>query len=114
MRRYLATLHKRSDSHKKNFALLVSGGFTLAIFAVWLFVNYGSLGSPQVAEDTAGVTQLAAVHEVGPFQSLADSLSSSWSDFVGSVKNLTEAVHAPDVKQGYDQMKSETFDTYGR
>lgn len=41
MRHYLATLHKRPDHHKKRFALVVSGSFTLLIFAIWILVNFG-------------------------------------------------------------------------
>ena len=41
MKKYLSTIHERSDSHKKNFALAVAGGFTLVIFAIWALANFG-------------------------------------------------------------------------
>ena len=73
MRQYLSTLHTRSDSHKKNFALLVSGGFTLSMFAIWTFVNFG-----QTVVEEQPVPTLASTQEVGPFESLLSSVSSAW------------------------------------
>ncbi|MBX4206591.1 hypothetical protein KW784_02275 [Candidatus Parcubacteria bacterium] len=110
MRRYLATLHKRSDSHKKNFALLASGGVTLSIFAIWLFVNYGQ--APVVAEADAAPS-LAAVHEVGPLQSLGESLSSSWDALTESFKGLTGALKTgADLEKGYEEMKAKSLNQY--
>ena len=112
MRRYLATLHKRSDTHKKNFALAVSGGFTLLIFGVWLFVNYSSTGSEQVAEQAS--QKLAAAHEASPIESLVASLSTAWDELTKSFKELTGVLGGVDLESGYREMKDKTLNTYGR
>jgi len=110
MRRYLATLHKRPDHHKKNFALAVSGGVTLSMFAIWLFVNFGQTASPQLAQANAH----QAVHEMGPLESLGASLGSSWGALKESFGSLTESFGGVDVKGGYEELKTKTLDQYGR
>jgi hypothetical protein len=42
MKKYLSTIHQKSDSHKRRFAFLVSASFTLFIFGIWSFLNYGA------------------------------------------------------------------------
>jgi hypothetical protein len=42
MHRYFETLHEKSDTHKKRFALVVAGSISLFIFTIWSFVNFGS------------------------------------------------------------------------
>jgi len=49
MRKYLSTIHHRSPSHKKLFAFIVSGSFTLIIFGVWSLVTFGR-NSQTIAE----------------------------------------------------------------
>ena len=58
MRQYLATLHQKPDHHKKRFALLVSGSFTLLIFGIWFLVRTG--GESVVAENSKEVTPLGS------------------------------------------------------
>lgn len=95
MRRYLATLHTRSDDHKKRFALATSGGFTLLIFAIWMTVNYG--GEPVVAD-----ARQAEVKEVSPLESFSSSVGTAWEGLKQSFGGLSE---------GFGDVN---FDTYGR
>ncbi len=111
MRRYLSTLHKRSDAHKKNFALLASGGFTLAIFTVWLFVNYGDSGTVVVDNNAAALRRNAPAKEVGPLESVGNSLGAAWEGLTESFGGLSGSVN---FESGYDEMKDKTLDTYGR
>lgn len=67
MKKYLATLHTKPDRHKKRFALLVSGGITLAIFTIWCLVTFNT--PVVVAEDSQA--------EVGPLESLREGMASS-------------------------------------
>lgn len=114
MKKYLATLHQRSESHRKNFALAVSGGFSLFILAIWLLVNYG--GVPQSGnlsnQDTTPV--LGRVEEVSPLKSLGLSLSAS----VGSVKEIwnhfKNETTGLNLEAGYDEMKQNALDSYVR
>jgi len=89
MRQYLATLHQRPDHHKKRFALLVSGSFTLLIFGIWFLVRTG--GESVVAKDSKEVT---------PFGSFQASVGAALKVLKGNVG---------DVEQGL-----ETVQKYGR
>ena len=71
MRQYLATLHKKSPSHKKRFALMVSGGFTLFVFSLWF-----------VAQNTPEV--ISTPKEITPIQSLTATV-------VGSLDKIAES-----------------------
>ena len=113
MRRYLNTLHKRSDRHKQNFALLVSGGVTLMIFGGWYFVNYGSPSSPQVVQENS-VRELPAQNEVGPFESLTASIGEAWEGIQENISGLFENIGSVDLDEGYEEMKVRTLDTYVR
>lgn len=68
MRKYLASLPDRSESHKKTFALLVSGGFTVFIFAIWALVNIGAPSESTLAADTPNP-------EPSPLASMSDGLA---------------------------------------
>ncbi|MEK7147858.1 MAG: hypothetical protein AAB758_01015, partial [Patescibacteria group bacterium] len=84
MRRYLATLHKRSDEHKKRFALLVSGGISLFIFAIWSMATFGPTGS--IAESN---TEPQRAHEeVGPIESIRVNLASSLESLKNNIQEL--------------------------
>jgi len=109
MRQYLSTLHTRSDQHKKNFALLVSGGFTLSMFAIWTFVNFGQ---PVVKEDT--LPTLASTQEVGPFESLLSSVGSAWDSLTSGFGELKDSLSGIDVESGYIELKTKSLDIYGR
>ncbi|MEK7175863.1 MAG: hypothetical protein AAB695_00620 [Patescibacteria group bacterium] len=68
MRKYLATLHKRPPHHKKRFALLTSGAFTLLIFAIWVLVNFGQgEATPAAAEKSLEV--------VSPLESIKNNFN---------------------------------------
>ncbi len=105
MRKYLATLHKRSDTHKKHFALGVSSSTTLLIFGIWFAANFG-------APDVPVVTQQANVHEAGPLESLGSSLGSAWEALTGSFGGLSDTLGEVDVQGGYEELKVETLQKY--
>lgn len=80
MRKYLGTLHIKSDNHKKRFALLVSSAFTLLIFGIWSLTTFG--GSYK--------TVLVEKEEVGPLQSLSTNLAASFEVFRNNFKELKD------------------------
>ncbi len=123
MRKYLSTIHQRSDTHKKNFAFAVSGGTTLMIFAIWTMVNFGNGGvmaqgnqqpttnNPQLATNNS---QLVA--EVSPLQSIGASVSSTFDAIGrawGEMKNSFGGVSDFDLNASYEEMKGKTINTYG-
>lgn len=82
MKKYLSEIHTKSPQHKKRFAFLVSGTFTLVIFTIWSMVNFG--GEPQIAKDTTGPVNLAATIQSTPLENIFDGIKDSW----GSIINL--------------------------
>jgi hypothetical protein len=112
MRKYLSTIHTRSDKHKKNFALAVSSGVTLTIFALWTFINFGNGGVVAQQEVETRVSK----NEVSPLESMGASLGSSWAairetwgEFTGSFGEVEV-----DVDSAYEEMKTRTINTYGQ
>lgn len=81
MNSYIKSLPNKSRRHKKHFALAVSAGVTLLIFAIWLLVKFHD--NTPVVEDTAGAVNLASVSESAP---------STVSDILGGIKASWEAL----------------------
>ena len=92
MRKYLATIHQRSPAHKKRFALLVSGGTTLIIFALWALVVFGGQ-SIQTSDNSNAVTVATA-------PVVNSNTPSPFDDVKGGVANVFEA-----LKNQFDQVK---------
>ncbi len=111
MRKYLSTLHKRSDKHKSNFALLVSGGFTLVMFGLWFTLNHSE---PEVVVHEGSVRELAATNEVGPLDSLSASTGDAWQNIRENLSGMFDGFGSVDLEEGYEEMKTNTLNTYGR
>jgi len=80
MKTYIKTLKEKPHHHRKRFALLVSGVFTLVIFAGWSMVMFNGPQSVSLAQEE---TQ----YESGPFSSLGSTLAAS---FVSIRNNIGE------------------------
>lgn len=111
MRQYLATLHKRSHHHKKRFALLASGSFTLLVFGIWALVNFGS--TPLTTSGTEASAN-RAIEEASPFGSLWRGLGASFSALRGNVDELKRGLEVVDFESGYQEMKTNSLDVYGQ
>jgi len=111
MRQYLATLHKRPHHHKRRFALLASGGFTLLVFGIWALVNFGS-----TSLTTSGTEASAnkAVEEASPLGSLYRGLGASFEALRGSVSELKSGLEVVDFESGYEEMKNNSLNVYDR
>lgn len=106
MRKYLATIHQKSPHHKRRFALLTSGGFTLIIFAFWAAFNLGpSAGSGQ----TASVNM--ATPEANPFGTFIRGFGSLFKDGKDELKEGFEMV---DLGSGYTDLRDNTLNSYGQ
>lgn len=81
MKKYLKDLPNKSPEHKKRFALLASGSFTVVMFAIWAVVKFG--GAPDVVVENTGPVNLAAVataeSEIAPFESLYRGMRDTWN-----------------------------------
>ncbi|OHA89880.1 MAG: hypothetical protein A2832_01945 [Candidatus Zambryskibacteria bacterium RIFCSPHIGHO2_01_FULL_44_22b] len=93
MRKYLATIHTRSHHHKKRFALLVSGGFTLLIFGIWSMATF-----PPQADTT--LSDGEQVREFSPLESLKASVSTALRVLRSDVGNLEKGL---EVVNTYDR-----------
>ncbi len=80
MKRYLATLHTKSDHHKRRFALLASGSVTLLIFGIWSLATFGMNGAVVAKTE----------QEVSPFQSLQMNLAASFEVLGNNFKELKD------------------------
>ena len=102
MRQYIATLHQRSDRHKKRFALVTAGSFTLLIFAIWALATFG-----EPVETTASANR--AVEEANPFGSLIKGIGTGF----GAIFNA-----AGEAKEGLETVKyqaeTNSMNSYGQ
>jgi len=113
MRHYLATLHKRSDGHRKRFSLAVSGGITLTILAFWGMTTFGT-GGMFSSDGVKNEVAENKLKEVSPFESIKMSLGSSYDAFKESLTGLKGAFKNPGFQSNYDDLKEEALETYGR
>lgn len=105
MRRYLAELHKKSDHHKRRFALLASGTITLFIFGVWSLATFGVDTRP-IAESKS--------QEIGPFQLFARNMANSFEALKGTFGAIKSSFKGVDFEAEYQEMKKDTLDIYGQ
>lgn len=103
MKRYLATLHKKPDHHKKRFALLASSTITLFIFGVWSLATFGVNGEI-----------IAEKSEINPSQSWRTSLAATLGALRDSVEELQTGLEAVDWEAEYRKMRDNAVDVYGR
>ena len=97
MRKYLATLHKRSDDHKRRFAFLTSGSITLIIFAFWGVANFGAPGLATAENEDK------KVKEVSPFESIVSSANDGWEGIKDSFLEIKEEFEGrQEFMKGYD------------
>jgi hypothetical protein len=86
MKQYLKDLPNKPHKHKKRFALITSGVFTLAMFSVWSFVMFGQ--EPELASETGPVNLAAAsTAEVTPFENILDGLKESIQSITGLIRD---------------------------
>ena len=111
MRKYLSTLHQKPERHKKRFAFLVSGGFTLAIFSLWSLTTFGTGGT--LAQNSVEVER--AHPEISPLESLKSNLADSLQGLTDAFTAVTEVVgEAADLEADYTEMKTDVLNTYGQ
>ncbi len=113
MRKYLESLPNKSDSHKKRFAFLVSGGFTAFVFLVWAMVNQGVGTTSQVVSER---------NEPTPFESLGHGVAgafvavkSNFSNiFNSSVEEAKQGLESVDISAEYGAMRTSGLEIYGQ
>lgn len=117
MRKYLSTLHTRTDSHKKRFAFAVSGTLTLIMFTLWTLATFGTGGV--LAQKEAEMVKKEVAREVSPFSSLKNGVAAGWAGFRETFNGLRGSVEGVlDSSKGsqeeYEKLRNEVLNTYGR
>jgi len=109
MRTYLATLHTRSDKHKKRFALLTSGGITLSIFFVWMFVRFSPLSSNDVVatDDTIVPTSDNTASAIAPINNLSSGVKESFQNIKDQFNSVKGSVKEVNLETEYQQMRND-------
>lgn len=103
MRTYLATIHRRTDHHKKRFALATSASFTLLIFSIWAVVNFSPNDrTPVVARDESEIT---------PVESLGASASASWQGLKNQFNKAKSGLESIDVNNTYTSVRNDALNT---
>lgn len=106
MRKYLATLPDRSDKHKRRFAFMASGAFTLLIFGFWSASTFG------VPEPTPIARQESDA--VSPFESVQSNLATPWQSIKNQFKGLGNMIGGVDVEEEYKGIRQDALNSYGR
>ena len=119
MKKYLATLQTRSPQHKKRFAFLVSGAFTLSIFGIWSLVTFGPevggiLADRETSPSKVSLMEKKSEDEISPFESLRMNIAATFEAFRGGVGNFTNEIKTVDLGSEYNDLKSGALETYGQ
>lgn len=111
MNKYLHSLHKKPEHHKKRFALLASGTITLFIFGIWSFVNFAPQSNQLVSKSERDTSK---VIEISPLQSMRLNLASSLEALLESLRGLKSGIESLDFKSSYAEIKDNALDIYGQ
>lgn len=123
MERYLATLHKRSDSYKKRFAFITASTFTASMFVVWVVANFGlpTQSSSQIAYTEAKkevmVEKVAVEPESespSPFTTFKQGIAGAIVSTGPYLENTKDYVVELDFENSYNEMRNSAFEKYGR
>lgn len=113
MRTYLRTIHKRSDAHKKRFALLSSAAITLIIFGVWSTLRF----SPAVAtSDTVATSdsvypQNETANAVTPISNITAGIADSFKALKDQFNSVKGDVKSVNLDSQYTQIRNEAVNT---
>lgn len=99
MRHYLSTLHQRSHTHRKRFALVTAGSFTLLIFAIWALATFGN---PSETSANAGRKTAAE----NPFVSLIGGVGAGFNALFSGIEDSKEGLETVRFNAG-------TLNSYG-
>lgn len=114
MKRYLVTLHKKPDHHKKQFAFLVSSTITLIIFGVWSLATFPPLRLADQPVLAGGKNNASNASEVSPFQSLKMSLADTLSALKSSIGELKTSFESADLEAQYKELRNNSLNIYDR
>jgi hypothetical protein len=123
MQRYLATLHKRSDTYKKRFAFITASTFTASMFMVWSLVNFGlpahssaKLATAEANRETVAVkvSTDAEPKSPSPFANFKEGIAGAVVAAKPYLENTKDYVVELDFENSYNEMRNSVFEKYGR
>lgn len=106
MRTYLSTLHERPHTHKKRFALVTAGSFTLLIFAIWALATFG-------AQEPTPASANRAVEESSPIGALIRGMGTGFKAFVSGTSEVKESLEVVNYEAGFRREDSNSLNYYG-
>ena len=118
MRKYLATIHTRSDKHKKRFAFVSSAAVTLIIFGVWSAIEFkpqdivasnNQLIPTQVAGASAALQGGLQTDPESPFEALKGGFQNIFSALKQGVDQTKTTIQSVDVNQQYQAVRNEAL-----
>lgn len=104
IKKYIDSLHTRSEHHVRRFSMIVSGCFTLLIFGLWLAFKLGP--NPVLAGATQPVVPPPAE---SPFQSLKANASEAWALLTGEVGKAKSGLQSVDLQNNYTQLRDDAL-----
>ncbi len=124
MRKYLASLPNKPDTHKRHFSYVVSALFTLFIFLIWSLVNFGMSDTDTVVQKNTGNLAAGAAYSnepspleglVGGFAESLVSIKESFKDiFDTNVDNAKSGIENVNINQGYEDLRNQALqNNYG-
>lgn len=111
MRHYLSTLHTKSDTHKKRFALLTSGGFTLFIFVIWSLVRF----SPFSTSDTSTLASnevnvpTNTANAISPLDNISSGIGASFQALKDQFTSIKGNVQSVNLQGQYNEMRTDAI-----
>ena len=114
MKRYLSTLHRQPDEHKRRFALFVSSVVTLFIFSIWSLVIFGTSPGGILAENETNQVAETTSGDISPFQSMRSGLASSFQALKNSFGELKSGIESVNLETKYQDLRDGALDIYAR
>ena len=106
MRRYISTIHTRSDAHKKRFALGVSGLVTLMIFGVWSVFTFDMFKGSVIAEIEGNQNTASAIE---PLENVSNGLGESFKVLKDQFNTMKGSIKSVDFDSEYEKIRSEAL-----
>ena len=112
MKKYLSTIHQRSPAHKRRFALAVSGGATLIIFAIWSLVVFGNSNVTVADQNTSASNPTVVANNsntVSPFEDLSGGVANSIDAVKQQFNQIKQAVTSTNIQDKYQETRDQAL-----
>ena len=111
MKKYLSTIRERSTAHKKGFALIVSGGFTIFIFSIWSLTTFSNANVVVAkAPSTDNVPTAVSNNDVvSPFENLSGGVANSIDAIKQQFNKIKQSVGSVNIQNQYQDARDQAL-----